>query len=447
MSHPSATPNGTLAACLAVLCLLLAPGSGVSASPTTAQASAGGERPVVRKIDLWSNETGPHLRGSAIAQRRRDPRVPGDMEPYFLGPDPMGKPYRQHDFDRLAAFGANVVTLSHPGPFAEEPPFALDEVAQANLDRLIDLAERADLFVVISFRAGPGRSEYTFHPFSGDTWFPKELFNDSVWKDPAAQEAWVEMWRHVAQRYRDRTSVIAYDPMSEPNSHLVGSGIDDRLEIYDPAEFHRRYGGTSYDWNELYPRIVAAVREVDTDTPVLISGNGYANMRFLPYVQVIDDPAAVYAVHQYEPWQFTHQEPHERIVYPGMVDPGHGAPPFRIDKAYLEGVYATIDRFRERHGVRVAVSEFGLKRFAPGGPAYLADQIDIIEARRMNGFIWHWPTSHEPYERVVNHHNYLFGTDPESKADVPDSPYEPILRGYWGKNHYRPSNVTFERSR
>src|SRR3546814_10832332 len=62
---------------------------------------------------------------------------------------------------------------------------------------------------------GPGRSEFTFHPNSGDTWFPKELFNDTVWKDPAAQQAWVGMWRHVARRYRDRKSVIAYDRTEE----------------------------------------------------------------------------------------------------------------------------------------------------------------------------------------------------------------------------------------
>jgi len=425
-------------------CLSLAVGSATVAPPAAAALDT--PSGIQRKIDLWSNETGPHLRGSAIAQRRRDPRVPGDMDKAFLGPDPMGVPYRQKDFDKLAALGANVVTLSHPGPFAETPPFAVDKAAQDNLDRLIDLAEKADLFVVLSFRAGPGRSEFTFHPHSGGTWFPNEMYNDSVWKDPAAQQAWVDMWTHVAKRYKDRKSVIAYDPMSEPNSHLVGSGIDDRIEIYDPAKFHRKYGGTTYDWNTLYPRIVKAIRAVDTETPILISGNGYASMAFLPYVKVLDVPNLVYAVHQYEPWQFTHQEPDANIVYPGTVKPEHG-PPFRIDKAYVEGVYATIDDFKRKHDVRVAVSEFGLRRYAPGGPRYLVDQIDIIETRHMNSFIWHWPTSHQPYEAAVNQHNYLFGTDPNSKAEVADSPYEPILRDFWGRNRFRPSNVNFERSK
>lgn len=447
MKNKEAAPAAPLHIVLMTIMLVTGSAGVAFAQPAAARAAASASDTAngfetVEKIDLWDNATGPHLRGASIAQRRRYPEIKGDMDEGFLGPDPMGVPYRQKDFDKLAALGANAVIIAHPGPYGEAPPFALDETAQANLDRLIGLAEQADLFVVISFRAGPGRSEFTFHPNSGDTWFPATLFNDSVWKDPAAQQAWVDMWRHVAARYRDRKSVVGYDLMCEPNSHLVGSGPDDRLEVYDPAEFHRRYGGTSYDWNQLYPRIVTAIREVDATTPILISGNGYASVSFLPYVKVLDDPKAVYAVHQYEPWQYTHQDRNAAIRYPGRVEPDYGAA-FDIGVPFLEGIYATLDRFRSRHNVRIAVTEYGVKRYAPGGPAFLADQAALIEARSANSFLWHWPTSHTPYESVVNDYNYLYGTAPDSKTMIADSPYEPVLRAHWGKNELRPSLVRF----
>src|SRR5690606_1578305 len=52
-------------------------------------------------------------------------------------------------------------------------------------------------------------------------------------------------------------------------------------------------------------------------------------------------------------------------------------------------------------------------------------------------------TSHTPYESVVNDYNYLYGTAPDSKTMIADSPYEPVLRAHWGKNEPRPSLVRF----
>lgn len=75
--------------------------------------------------------------------------------PEFMGPGPVGPRYVQEGFDRLAALGANTVNVSHPGLFTETPPCALDGDVQANLDRLLALIAQANMFAVISFRAGP----------------------------------------------------------------------------------------------------------------------------------------------------------------------------------------------------------------------------------------------------------------------------------------------------
>ena len=125
-----------------------------------------------------------------------------------MGSGPAGPPVTQQSFDQLAAMGANYVNISHPGVFAETPPFALEPEIQGNLDRLLNMALEADMFAVISFRTGPGRSEFTFFWDEVGDWFDESYLNDSIWQDRAAQDAWVAMGRDTAERYRDHPIVV-----------------------------------------------------------------------------------------------------------------------------------------------------------------------------------------------------------------------------------------------
>ncbi|HIP96008.1 MAG TPA: hypothetical protein EYH32_02200, partial [Anaerolineae bacterium] len=232
-------------------------------------------------VDKWALWTGgTQLRGANIYQRRVYPALDGTD---FMGPGPVGPPYTQQDFDNLAAMGANYVNISHPGLFTETAPYTLDTGIQDNLDSLLDMIAQADMFAVITFRTGPGRSE--FWTFWGEDnisdpqegWFAPSYYNNRVWGEQTAQDAWVEMWRYTAQRYKDNPIVVGYDLMCEPNSNEVGDfPAGDPLDVWDPEEFYTQYGGTLYDWNQLYPRITTAIREVDPNTPILIGGMAYS---------------------------------------------------------------------------------------------------------------------------------------------------------------------------
>ena len=74
------------------------------------------------------------------------------------------------------------------------------------------------MFAVITFRTGPGRSDFTFYRDGAGDWFDEELLIESVWQEQAAQDAWVEMWRYAAERYREHPIVAGYDLMCEPNA-------------------------------------------------------------------------------------------------------------------------------------------------------------------------------------------------------------------------------------
>jgi len=91
--------------------------------------------------------------------------------------------------------GANYVNISHTELFTEKAPFVLDENVQTNLDTLLSWIEKAGMVAVISFRTGPGRSEFTFVLEDVGDWFDASYLNDSVWQDQTAQQGWIDMWQ------------------------------------------------------------------------------------------------------------------------------------------------------------------------------------------------------------------------------------------------------------
>ncbi len=251
---------------------------------------------VIEKWSLWT--AGTSLRGANIYQRRVYDELDGSEA---MGPGPVGPPYTQEDLDALAEMGANWVSISHPGLFTEEPPYEPDHEITAHLDGLLAMIERAGMFATITFRSGPGRSDFSI--YQGQSWFPQSLVNEIVWHSRDAQEGWAAMWRWTAERYRDNPIVVGYDLMCEPNAGEI------LTRSHNPARFYPAHAGSVADWNVFYPRIIAAIREVDAEVPILVGAMGYSAVAWLPYLEPCDDPRTVYCIHQYAPFRYTHQAP------------------------------------------------------------------------------------------------------------------------------------------
>ncbi|MCD4749275.1 MAG: cellulase family glycosylhydrolase [Thermoanaerobaculales bacterium] len=377
---------------------------------------------------LWGGQT--TLRGANIFQRRVYLELDGTN---FMGSGAVGPPYSQADFDRLAAMGANYVNISHPGLFSEKPPYQLAVEMQSNLDQLLTMAAVADLFSVISFRTGPGRSEFTFYWGEDDDWFDASYYNDEVWREQAAQDAWVAMWRHTAARYKDNPVVVGYDLMVEPNSNEVW------FDEWDPEEFYSSYGGTLYDWNQLYPRIISGIRDVDTRTPIIAGCMAYSAVEWLPFMVPTTDERTVYSVHQYAPFAYTHQDESENNTYPGVFDLDWDGQPDTFDVTWLTELHQTVDDFVTTHSVRVAANEFGVQRWAPDGARFMSDQMQQFEDRDMNYALWAWEPSWAPWAEEVHAFNFRFGPDPQNVTDVASSDLLDAIQNKWSRNTIRPS--------
>ncbi len=399
--------------------------------PVAAQTTP---QPIAAKWDLWVD--GPHLRGANIYQRHVYLEIDGSE---FMGPGPLGPPYVQADFDLLAEWGANYVNISHPGLFTENPPYELDNDVQDNLDDILGMIEEADMFAVISFRTGPGRSEFglcCFEEVGG--WYDESYLNNEVWRDEEAQAAWADMWTYTAERYANNPIVVGYDLMVEPNSNEVW------LDEWDQGIFYAWYGGSLYDWNSFFPKIVSAIRQIDSRTPIIVGGMGYSSIDWLPFIQPIEDDYIIYAAHQYAPHGYTHQRERPKYTYPGEIDLDWDNRDDPFNRTWLEDeLFPIIDNFIAKHDVVVTINEFGLIRWVPGAAAFVSDEMELLEARGINHALWEWQTSWEPLQEENDAFNFRHGPDPEHHEDVDTSDLIEVIKAYWILNFYRPSNTNF----
>ena len=403
-----------------------------TALPSTATPTLPRPSQTPDQFDIWNLWTqGTRLRGANIYQRRVYPGLDGDT---FMGIRPMGPPYTQEDFIALAEAGANYVNISTAGLYPVQPPYVLDEEILAQLDELVAMAAQADLFVVLSVRSGPGRSEFSILRDGAGVWFDEDYLVESVWEDPAARAAWADMWREIAAHFGGSQIVVGYDLMVEPNAN-------DILGIYDPEEFYATYGGSGYDWNSWYPDLVAAIRSVDSRTPILVGGLGYSAVPWLAYLKPVDDARMVYTVHQYAPFVYTHQEAESGLpnTYPGRFDADWDGSQDVVNRQWLAQYLSALDDFSARYNVPVAVNECGVMRWEPGAADFMRDQLDILEAQGRNYAVWMWYAYWPPLANPDGDHDFNFrlGPQPDNFDEQPNQLFD-VYRAFWSRNQVRP---------
>ena len=371
------------------------------------------------KWALWIN--GTCLRGANIWQGYNLPHYDGT-----LGSGPLGPPFLQADLNRLAALGANVVNIAHPGLYSETYPYALNADVQANLDKLLDRVQKANMFAVISFRTGPGRNEEDINPQDGLATI------NSVWRNQTEQDKWVEMWRYAANRYKDNPIVLGYDLMTEPHPNTL---LPTPADV--PADFYPMHANTLYDWNPLARRISAAIRQADAVTPILVAGMGWSAAAWLGSLTSNGDSKTVYMAHQYEPQEgYTHQPPPYTNTY--------GTTSGTYTRKDLVTQFAYISSFKASRNVPVGVNEIGVQRFQPNAAGFLNDEMDILESGGLNYSIWNWETSDPVFTgEHYDDFNFLRGANPSNHADVVPNVLLTVIQKHFQKNTVRPSNRSF----
>lgn len=338
------------------------------------------------------------------------------------GPLPVAGPrYRGHDLPRLRGvmispnidaeglrvlgqeWKANLIRwqlIRHGQAGQPDDLASYDQWVQGELKKLdaaLPLCERFGLRVVVDLHSPPG-GKATAGGYVGS--------DHRLFTDRQCQDKFVELWRHIATRYRAAKPIWGYDLVNEPVEDDVADDCD--------------------DWQDLAERTARAIREIDPQRTLIVEAAPWGGPEGLKELRPLTVSNVVYSAHMYVPHAFTHQGVHSKgasYEYPGEVGGRFWG------KAQLESALQPVVDFQERYNVHIYMGEFSAIRWAPNQSAYryLRDVIDIFEAR---GWDWTYHAFREWSGWSVEH-----GEDPKDNrpATAPTQRQE-LLREWFARN-------------
>lgn len=266
---------------------------------------------------------------------------------------PIRDGYEEEDVIRLKELGATCVRFGFNGMIleGEDEPGRYSEEGFQYLDSFIGWCEKHDLGAILDLHNVVGRRK------GEDT---------RIWihyhgsPDPKIfQDRFVNLWREIARRFAGRSGVLAYELLNEPNPP------HDDFEV----------------WNKLAERAIAAIREVDGATPIIVNSIGYANPGKFNGLKRFADANVIYSFHSYQPSAFMKQKrlwdfsvDGETYYYPGWIKGRYW------NREQLRGTIQPAVEFGEKHGVPLFCGEFGCVSDCPPmtDMIYLMDQITLF---------------------------------------------------------------------
>ncbi len=173
------------------------------------------------------------------------------------------------DIDSMHAWGFNSVRLPmHYNLFTLPVEQERDSSQQTWLtkgfaltDSLLSWCKSNNMYLILDLHAAPGGQGNDINISDRDTTKP------SLWQSKANKTKTIELWRKLAERYKDEPYVAAYDILNEPNW-----GFDDLAN--DKNGLNEQH---NQPLKELYINITKAIRSVDKKHIIIIEGNGWGN--------------------------------------------------------------------------------------------------------------------------------------------------------------------------
>ena len=242
----------------------------------------------------------------------------------------------------------------------------------------LDNAHTAGVKVVLTMISLPGARWRQLNGGKND---------DRLWRDPEFMTQAEQFWTQLAGELKDHPALVGYNPLNEPHPER-GDGVSD-FWTQDIVKWYERRRGSTFDPNEFNRRMVAAIRRVDTNTPIILDATIYAAAPAFAILEPVNDAGVLYSVHMYEPYEFTNLKSNQgRFKYPGPVEVGEAKQRIEWNIAELEKFLQPVAAWAQRHRVpanRILVGEFGCNRTIPGAKEYLGDLLSIFEKQ-----LWHW---------------------------------------------------------
>jgi Cellulase (glycosyl hydrolase family 5)/Glycosyl transferase family 2 len=304
------------------------------------------------------------------------------------------------DFASARAAGITVVRFGAVGD-AQDFRYLMDAegehslVREDTINRLAAGIQRAadhGISVIIALGHVPGRI------FAQEA----EQYDFRLWCSPEYGERFAALWGTLARTLRHFENVVGYDLLNEPFTP------DDVAQGYFD-EMPSTYVGTL---NEVYRKAITAIREWDSETPIILESTYWASPRTLKFLQTYDDKSIVYSFHMYAPLAYTMRGMNRsRFAYPGPVkkwpDSKWGDSMY-WDRETIRAFLELVRQWQLRHQIadrNIFVGECGVSREVAGAERYLFDVLEIFRE-----FKWNW-AAFAFRDAEWDAMNYELGTD------------------------------------
>jgi endoglucanase len=177
-------------------------------------------------------------------------------------------------FNRMQEAGFNTVRI--PARWSNHAlaaaPYTIDEAFFKRVDYAINATTSRGMRAVINM--------HHYRQLDGDTFDNNEFaVNGAI-----LEERFVAIWKQIAARYANQADTVLFELYNEPHGNT-----------------------TAQKWNSLLARTLSEVRKTNPNRYVVVGPVGYNSVNELKNLVLPADQRLIVTVHNYDPFQFTHQ--------------------------------------------------------------------------------------------------------------------------------------------
>ncbi len=313
------------------------------------------------RLAFWSKQ-----RKGANGDGGKDPedwfRSAGELGLQFVRLSPVTWPSAGRDF-----------LLGNADDFTGIEPTDLKKLKQ-----VLDIAEKHGVKIVLTMFSLPGARYRQLNDYK---------FDYRLWTDEKFQQQALAFWQELAQHLKDHPAIVAYNPLNEPHPARKDGFEGGNIKGFE--EWLGKNRGTAADLNRFNRRVVEAIRQVDSQTPILLDCWFHAGPEGFDYLEPVKDDKVLYSFHFYTPWNYTtYRVNKERFSYPDAMPVGWSDETKQWTSADLRRCITPVIDWAKRYNISpeaIVVGEFGCDRRVGGAREYLSDLVEILNEHR-----WHW---------------------------------------------------------
>ena len=217
-------------------------------------------------------------------QRMNSPRLINELFCELIGPEKTAEFWQKYkdnyitkaDIDFIARTGANTIRIPfHYKLFTDEDYMGLtsNQDGFARIDSVVNWCRANNLFLILDMHDAPaGQTGDNIDDSYGYPW---------LFESPKAQEQFCNIWKRIAERYKDEPVILGYELINEP----IATYFDNQDELNAKLQ-------------PLYHKAIESIREVDKNHIILLGAPQW-NSNFEPLTDTDYDSQVMFTCHRY----------------------------------------------------------------------------------------------------------------------------------------------------